>query len=237
MLWPDASALRLFEMTLYFAERADGKASDARQQLARDAKELLGKDLDSAFLVSAALEAQAIYNQASEDDRWTEALFDRILCAMQSRLNLESLDQARMLWGRLGAFSETTEEGQVTVILACTFLERLLGDVLTMLGITSGLDHSQAERRMEKCQSIDQRKDFFHDKTRPQITMDEAFRSLGCEAFWANWNTIRQRRNDFIHGMPWAIGEETTRLAVKTSKQAIPALARLQNSYCIRQQE
>ncbi|HKT39235.1 MAG TPA: hypothetical protein VJR48_12745 [Ktedonobacterales bacterium] len=234
MLWPDASALKLFEMTLTFAERANGMVSDARQQLASDAKELLGKDFDGELLVSAALEAQAIYNQATEEDRWTDALFDRILRAIQTRLSLESLDQARMLWGLLGAFSETTEDGQVTVILACTFLERLLGDVLTVLGITSGLTYSQAERRMEKCQSIDQRKAFFHDMTRLHVTMDNAFQSLGYGAFWSDWNTIRKRRNDFVHGLPWAIGEETTRLAVKTSKQAVPALAQLQNTYCIR---
>lgn len=236
MLWPDTSALKLFEMTLSFAMRADGHIDNARQQLVRGARESLGREIEGALLAEAALEAQAIYNNAPEEDRWQQSLFERVLQDIQARLNLNSPDEANMLWGYLGAYTETTDESQVAVILACTFLERLLGDVLTVLGITTGMTHVQAEKKLDKhYQRMDQRKAFFLEKTRPQVGLDAAFQELGYQAFWANWNTIRKKRDKFVHGYPWAIGVETTRLAVTTAKHAIPALARLQNAYCIRQ--
>lgn len=235
MLWPDASALKLFEMTLSFAMRADGKIEDARQQLVKGARESLGKDIEGVLLAEAALEAQATYNEAPEEDRWQQSLFERILQDIQARLNLNSPDEANMLWSYLGAYTETTDESQVAVILACTFLERLLGDVLTVLGITSGLTHIQAETRLDDLQSINQRKAFFLANTHLQVSLGDAFQELGYAAFWANWNSVRAARNKFVHGYPWAIGVGTSRLAVTSAKQAIPALARLQNAYCIRQ--
>jgi hypothetical protein len=233
MLWPDASALKLFEMTLSFAMRADGKIEDARQQLVKGARESLGKDIEGVLLAEAALEAQATYNDAPEEDRWQQSLFERILQDIQARLNLNTPDEANMLWGYLGAYTETTDESQVAVILACTFLERLFGDVLTVLGITSGLTYTQTEKWLDNLQSIDQRKVFFFEKTRPQISLDAAFQALGYAAFWNDWNVVRKVRNKYIHGYPWSIGAETSRLAVTTAKLAIPALARLQNAYCI----
>lgn len=232
-MWPDVSALKLFEMTLSFAMRADRKIDDARQQLVRGARESLGKDIEGALLAEAALEAQAIYNNAPEEDRWQQSLFERILQDIQARLNLNTPDEANMLWGYLGAYTETTDESRVAVILACTFLERLLGDVLIALGITSGLTYTQAEKQLDNLQSIDQRKVFFFEKTRPQISLDAAFQALGYATFWNDWNAVRKVRNKFIHGYPWAIGAETSSLAVTTAKLANPALARLQNAYCI----
>lgn len=232
MLWPDASALKLYEMTLNFAALADSKMSDARRQLARTASELLGRDMDGALLTTTALEAQAIYAHAPEEDRWTQALFDDILRAIQSRLSLESVDEAITLWGHLGSYSETTDESQVAVILACTFLERLLGDVLAVLGVASGMSHAKAEKKVnDDIQSITARDKFFAQHA--HVSLEAAFCALGYQAFWDDWKGIRQHRNDFIHGLPWAIGAETARAAVATAKQAVPALARLQNAYCI----
>lgn len=237
MLWPDVSALKLYEMTLSFAALTESKVSAARQQLARAATELLGRELDSALVVTAALEAQTIYNQAPEADRWTQALFDEILRAIQTRLGLASEGEATELWGRLGAYSESTDENQVIVVLACTFLERLLGDVLAVLGVTSGMSYSQAEKKIFKdLQSITQRNRFFAQRT--GMSLGDAFSALGHQPLWDGWNTIRKRRNDFIHGLPWApwvISVETAQTAIAIAEQAIPALARLQNAYCIRQ--
>lgn len=232
MLWPDISTLKLYEMTLYFAALADGKVSDARQQLARTVSGLLGRDVDDVLLTTTALEAQAIYEHAPEADRWTQALFDEILHVIQSRVGPASEHETTQLWGFFGSYSEATDESQVAAILACTFLERLLGDVLTVLGITTGMSHTKAERTVnDDLQSIKARDTFFAQHA--HVSLETAFLAIGYQAFWDDWKAIRQRRNDFIHGQPWAIGAETALVAIATAKQAAPALARLQNAYCI----
>lgn len=232
LLWPDVSALTLLDMVLYFDRRAGSRDEDARARLAARASEILGREITPAVATSVALDAQRIYNDAGES-AWEQRVADEMLEAVRSGLGLATREEALAVWAELGQYSDSVEEHKVVVILASTYLERLFGDVLIVLGVTNGMKWSQAERKIEDdIQSMPRREEFFQQHA--QVSLTDALAACAHASFSDDWKALRRSRNKFIHGFPWAINGATARLAVKLSLEAIPVFADLQNTHCVR---
>lgn len=235
VIWPDISALTLLDMVIYFDQLAQARNEDAQTTIAQRVSDVLHCEVAPQTLADVALEAQDVYNQAG-DSRWEAWVSDKMLDVVKTRLGLATREEALAIWAELGQYSDTVEEHKVVVILACTYLERLFGDVLVMLAIKSGKTAKQAEKKVDDdLQSMPKREAFFKQHT--SIDVNDALAACAPPSFSADWSALRKARNDFIHGFPWAIHGTTARLAVKVASDAIPVFAELQNRYCIRWQK
>lgn len=232
-MFPHDSSLNVLDMVAYFQRRTEARISRRNGKLAESVAQAMSRTFDTALLVSTALEAQEVYNQASEQ-RWEQRTADQMLQVVQDRLGLPSREDALQVWAELGHYSATTEEHKVVVILTCTFLEQLLDSRLIILAMThEGLSLSDAEDKVyDTLQGWNRKQKYFLSHT--SVALDDAMVACSSPDFNAEWAKLRKVRNTFIHETPWAIGASHAASAFRLARQAVPVFAELQNRYCIK---
>ena len=112
----------------------------------------------------------------------------------------------------------------------------MLDHLLETIGSTKAIDDQSYRaivERVEHLMSFEARTDYFKELT--GISMQRAIGATPFSAFYDDWNTLRQERNDFVHGFPFAVGESTATMAFRLTQDAPRLFAQLQNTYGIRQ--
>ena len=150
---------------------------------------------------------------------------------IRKRLCLESSEEAQKAYATLFGYSEACEEHKVVIILACTLLEKLFDDLLVLLYTCKGVGHAEAEAKVRRLWGFDERCRTF--KKYAGLSLKDAIGQCSIRDFFSDWEEVRDKRNKFVHGNPFAIGVDSTEKAFNLAKNAFSLFAHLQNSFCV----
>lgn len=115
----------------------------------------------------------------------------------------------------------TERDAEIVVILAATFLESLLEDILARIMESHGADIELRQLVLDTQRSIGQR----IGKLFPTLTgnqFEDAAAELGFREFPRRWRSLRSERNAFIHDSTFEGAREE--LTMETAKEAMVLL-------------
>jgi hypothetical protein len=118
-----------------------------------------------------------------------------------------------------------SEYSAVAVVLSVTLLERLLNDLLSTMLQVMGRNIRSAELS-ERVQSFDRKRDLF--KLLVGSSLQTVIEPLDSK-FFDEWNSVSQKRHLYIHGQPYAIGEQHVTTATRLCDVAFDVCGKLQN--------
>ncbi len=110
-------------------------------------------------------------------------------------------ERVRKLDARVRTYHDEGEN-EIVVILAATFLETLLEDVLSRILAAHGADVRVQEVVLDSQRSVGQRL----SRLFPALTgeqFEDAAAEAACRDFPARWRKLREVRNSFIHDAPF----------------------------------
>ncbi len=129
-------------------------------------------------------------------------------------------DRLRKLDARIRRY-RVDGENEIVVILAATFLETLLEDILDRVMRTRGADANIREAVLDGQRAVGQR----IGRLFPMLTgeqFEDAAAELGFRDFPHRWRQLRATRNAFIHDDPYLGVQET--ISARTSAEAMQLL-------------
>jgi hypothetical protein len=100
-----------------------------------------------------------------------------------------------------------------------------------MLVVRQGKDWEQARKTVKKWGRHPAREEKFVALT--GVGFKDAAAPSGKSHFCANWEAIRDFRNDFMHGLPFVIHVSDAEKAFETAKDAFEVFANLHNRFCV----
>ena len=221
-------------MIAYFYAGACNRAENLQSVIINQIRGNVGQIYDPPLLIETAREIQDFYYQKCTQKLGGEqATYDRMLEIIRRRLCLQSSEDAQRAYATLFGYSEACEEHKVVVILACTLLEKLFDDLLVLLYTSKGVGHAEAEEKVSRLRGFDERCRRF--KKYAGLSLEDAIGQCSIPVFFSNWEEVRDKRNKFVHGNPFAIGVDWTEKAFNLAKNAFSVFAWLQNRFCLRQ--
>ena len=143
-------------------------------------------------------------------------------------------DRLRRVDARIRRYNEDGES-EVVVILAATFLESLLEDMLARIMASEGASVRLRAAVLDTLRSVGQRL----GKLFPTLTgvqFEEAAAEAGLPEFPRRWRTLRSERNAFIHdaafeGAREELGEASAHEAIVLLDQAYKLFVRINNRF------
>jgi len=149
---------------------------------------------------------------ATETEPWPDSVGERLFKAVE------------------GFFERKDEE--LTVILACDFLELLLGMFFRDVFVKQGRPRSWVQLTLRKNKSIDLRLRYLFKETL-HLGFSSAIRGSPFEGFDQRWAMIRSTRGMLTHADPSAVDDKIAREAYALSRDALTLFAWLNNRYCV----
>ncbi|HUU49403.1 MAG TPA: hypothetical protein VMW81_00385 [Nitrospinota bacterium] len=226
LIFPSLSALELLEMIGYFYSKACDRIDNLEEELVKTLQEQLGEKYDSDLAIKTAREIQNLYNKY--DDKELE--YNKMLEMIKERLSLQTIEEAQKAFVPLFKYDDSFEEHKVIVILTCTLLEKMFDDLLIKINISKGVDWSEAEKKVSQLRNFNKRCKAFEKIT--GNSLKNAIGQTSMTTFYKDWKDIRDKRNEFIHRRPFAIGKSTAEKAFNLAKNACSLFACLQNHFC-----
>lgn len=123
-------------------------------------------------------------------------------------------------------------DNELTVLLACDFLELLLGMFFRDVFAKQGRPPSWVQLTLRKNKSIDLRLRYLFKETL-RLGFSSAIRGSPFEGFDQRWAMIRSTRGMLTHGDPCAVDDKIAREAYVLSRDALTLFAWLNNRYCV----
>jgi hypothetical protein len=214
-------------MIAHFYARAHERQDNAHEQLVRALEEHIGRRFDCNAAVCAAREVQELYRSLGG----SQEQFAKILAAIRKRLSLSSLQEAQEAFVPLFQYSDTKEEHQVVVLLTAAMLEKLFRELLVRLLVARRFSWEEARQEL--------RKKYRNHETRERLFKELAWETLEqsisgiATNFYVHWKETRDRRNGFLHDLPFVIHVPDAEKAFELSTLAFTVFARLTNRFCV----
>jgi hypothetical protein len=134
------------------------------------------------------------------------------------------------------SFNELVEESTIVVLHTYTLLEVLLKELLAEI-VQKVSKREYVER--EEISSL-----FWNFPKREQaITMltggnlKASIKEEGFPNYYSNWKVISEKRNKFVHGIPWAFSASDVETAFNLAKDSFDVFAALHNRFCVEKKE
>jgi len=124
------------------------------------------------------------------------------------------------------------QDKELTVILACDFLEMLLEMFFRDLFVKQGKPPSWIQLTLRKNKSLDLRLRYLF-KEILHVGFPSAIQGTPFEGFDRRWAMIRSTKSVLLHARPPAIDEKTAREAYDLSRISLALFAWLNNEYCV----
>jgi homoserine kinase len=225
-MFPDLSSHRLLEMVAYFYARACERLDGIQNELLRILSEQLGCSFDWDNVVRTVVAIHKFRRDQGRVD--TPETFEQLLGAIQTSLGLNSTEDARKVFPSLFGYSDMTEEHQATVLLVAAMLEKLFKELLSRMLTTIPLRESTVKYIFKKSRGHVDREQLFAALTGKSLKT-----VITNSEFYSKWQSIRDARNEFMHGSSFAIGANAAEEAFDIAKESFGVFAELHNVFCI----
>lgn len=213
-------------MISHFYASALERHDDRAEVLARHLSEQLGRDIEPISAVEMALSVHR--SRTNSDGSKTE--FEHLLEMIRDNVGLHSTNEARKTFTTLVQYSDTTEEHQITVLLAASLLEQMFRNLLIRLHLRSSMNWESGQKAIRDLASNGKREKEFAKLAR--VSLQEAISASNVSSFHADWQQIRELRNKFMHGTPYAIRASDADKAFELAKNTFAVFAYLHNTFC-----
>jgi hypothetical protein len=200
-MFPDVSAGELLDMIDHYWARASEAVDDSERQLAGALSSATGRDFVPRRAVGVARKVQRTITD-SKSRVLTEDLYRRSVEATRQGLALPAEADVEAAWRLLVSYSDAQYDHKMVVVLTQTLLEKLLDDLLVTLLVARGAEANHAEAQVESLRTVDAQRQLFASTA--GIGMLEALSNGSDSWFFPAWEDVRQKRNSFIHGQPFA---------------------------------
>ncbi len=124
------------------------------------------------------------------------------------------------------------KDRELTVILACDFLETLLEIFFRDLFVKQGRPASWIQLIFRKNKSLDLRLRYLFKET-VHVGFAAAIEGTPFEGFDRRWALIRSTKSVLLHTGPPAVDEKLAREAYDLSRDSLALFAWLNNRYCV----
>jgi hypothetical protein len=229
IMFPDLSSRRLLEMVAYFYARACERLDGIQNELLRALSEQLGCSFDWNSVVRTVI---AIHNFRLEQGRVeTAETFEKLLGKIRISLGLKSTEDARAVFPSLFGYSDTTEEHQAIVLLVAAMSEKLFKELLSRMLTTVPLSENTVKYIFKKSRGHADREQLFAALTGKSLK--SVITSSGSQEFYSKWQSIRDVRNEFMHGSSFAIGANAAEEAFGVARESFGVFAELHNEFCV----
>lgn len=225
IVFPGPSSHRLLEMVAYFYARASERLDGIQNELLRTLNEQLGCSFDWNTMVRAVVATHKYRLEHGRID--TAETFEQLLGHIQISLDLKSTDDARAVFPSLFGYSDTTEEHQAIVLLVAAMVEKLFKELLSRILSTVPLSESTVKYIFKKSRGHADREQLFAALT------GKSLKAAIAPEFYSKWQSVRDVRNEFMHGSSFAIGADAAEKAFDVAKESFAVFAELHNEFCI----
>lgn len=226
-LFPDASRFRYANMATSFYSSGQKRISESRERLRKAIKEKTEKEFTSAHLVKTVKKVALAYQKTPNPQDTEQAVLDVIEKELQI-----SEREAKSIEVLLFRHNDTTEEHAASVIIAMSFLESLMNDLLCTLITNQGYSKTKAEQKLRNYRSWESKKDVFCLIT--GVCLEDAISGGQNVDFLSKWNSIRNLRNRFIHNAAHRIGPKAAEDANQLVVAAPTVFADLNNRFALK---
>lgn len=223
MIFPGVTILRTLDL-LFPAQRAIEAAFMTREADQRgDCARALDRDVSESAMRRLRADLNREYRQSRTFDALQERIANFFRCDEQAALSvLRTLVRSDEL--------DTSADPAFVAILAVCVVEALLVDSIDRAHRThAGAGLLPSARR--KLSLFKRRYESFKELTGHEYR--QATEGVDPQ-WWSKWSRVQDRRNKFVHGNPFAIGPETSRVACSVASQAVGIHALLNNRYALR---
>ena len=231
LLFPDVSGGELLRMIESYWVRASAAVSETNQQLADSVTARTGRAWPPEQVVGIAREVQSVLSRARSTSG-QNALYTKTLALVRKRLGLESDEDVQAAWILLASYSDAQDDHKVVATLTHTLLETLLDNLLVTQLAAAGTRYDEAEDAVEALRTFTAQEEQF--EALAHVCLRDAMAKTTHPWFYFGWQDVRKRRNRFLHGEPFAIGQRTAQQAYKLAQHAVSMFAQLQNIYGLR---
>ena len=148
----------------------------------------------------------------AESEPWPVSLGERLFCATEE-------------FFRRG-------DRELTLIIACDFLETLLEMFLTDLFLRQGRPPAWIQLILRKNRSLNLRLTYLLKETL-KTNFSSIIQGTPFEGFDRRWATIRSTKSILLHAKPSDLDEKVSRHAYDLSRESLALCAWLNNRYCV----
>jgi hypothetical protein len=229
IIFPGLSSHRLLEMVAYFYARSCERLDDLKNELLRTLSEQLGCSFEWNAVVQTVVAIHKFRREQGRID--TPETFEQLLGTIQTSLGLKTTEDARTVFPSLFGYSDTTEEHQAIVLLVAAMLEKLFKELLSRMLRMVPLSENTVKYVFKKSRGHADREQLFAALTGKRL--ETLITSTGSPEFYSKWQSIRDVRNEFMHGSSFAIGANAAEVAFDIAKESFRVFAELHNEFCI----
>jgi len=225
--FPDIDCIRWLEMIGDAYVRANTRTGEKQAELVEIIRSDFKRDIEPSWVAAAAGDLRRFFRKS----RRCEADYGRMLSTLQTRLSLDSREQAARVLSLLVSYSDTVTEHTNVVVLTGSLFERLFHNLLVQLLARRGMTDSEARKTVGKRRRREDSQELFWIATGTRL--QKAVGEFGVPGIYEEWQSIADRRNKFLHITPRAISTEMAERAFNIAKSAFALFAFLQNKYCV----
>jgi hypothetical protein len=184
--------------------------------------EILGRPVTKARVYRAWRELNRRYTRTAAHT--PELLF------LKSKFSCDE-EVAMRLFVSLAMGVDEPEEMRIVPILTVTLVETLLNLLLIdIIAKVRNVDRVDATKSVSKLLSFDARYQEFQSLT--GVLLASAIEQSHL-SFWSDWEYVRQRRNNFVHGRYYALGWLACERSWNVTIRSVPVFSSLHNSYAV----
>lgn len=218
--FPSISAVTVFRMIQHFYSEGITRTDDQLQKV----QEFSTSGVDKEKIRGIYKKISRLYNQEGGGDE----SFRKMLEIIQERLIVDER-KARNIFPMILAPPKVYEY-DVVVILTCTFLEALFDELLTELLRNEGSSARAISAVLDEVRYLGTRFGLFKKLTETKFS--SALEETEFKDFPKDWEVLRDRRNKFLHGNPFAIGKEHADKAWELAVNSFSVFASMYNKFC-----
>ncbi len=140
---------------------------------------------------------------------------------------------ALILFGKIRDFFISNEK-EMVVILFCILFEVLVNNFFMSFLKAKNTPFKEIEKFLQKKITISTKVNKTFEKFVGE-KFEDAIKPTKHKDFYANWNDIKDKRNNFIHGLSSGVSDDDCKLAWKLTVNSSELFAFLNNKFCVKE--
>ncbi len=227
-IWPKRSQRKYLDMIETTLVDLRKKQEGKKEELIKEIKKII--DIPQSQILKILQTIDTIYNEGDDTEEMYINMFGKIEEEIGKTLPTINPIAEQILRKFLSNKLMEIYEKNTIVLITCTFLESFFDNLLVEILIQKGTPYNIAHTLIK---STRKKEDFFKKLIGKKLS--KVLKELQLADFSKQWNVIRDKRNNFIHGNnPYAIKMEDVEKSRQLEYQSAEVFAKLHNKFCVK---
>jgi len=227
-IWPKRSQRKYLDMIETTLVDLRKKQEGKKEELIKEIKKII--DIPQSQILKILQTIDTIYNEGDDTEEMYINMFGKIEEEIGKTLPTINPIAEQILRKFLSNKLMEIYEKNTIVLITCTFLESFFDNLLVEILIQKGTPYNIAHTLIK---STRKKEEFFKKLIGKKLS--KVLKELQLADFSKQWNVIRDKRNNFIHGNnPYAIKMEDVEKSRQLEYQSAEVFAKLHNKFCVK---